>query len=119
MGCPTCKRCTNVEIRDGKPFIYCDYQKRWRDEWGSVDYMFYGPCLHDTTGSSDDDGTRPLTHEERIYSLIMYLKYDYCDDKINNYYYREYLTLLRDVTKDFLTKAKLDLMLYEIRDKRD
>lgn len=62
---------------------------------------------------------KPLSENERIDSLIRYLKDDYCDDKIDNYYYREYLTLLRDVTKDNIIRAKLDMMLLEIRDKRD
>ena len=58
--------------------------------------------------------TIPMPKEQRIRSLIEYLKYDYAHDRIDNYYYLEYLSLLRDTSTDKLTQFKLDRMMGEI-----
>lgn len=62
---------------------------------------------------------QPMPENERIESLMRYLKNDYRDGRIDNYYYREYLTLLRDVTNDNSTKSKLDTILFELKGKCD
>lgn len=55
-----------------------------------------------------------MNTEERIRSLTEYLKYDYCNDRINTYYYREYLSLLKEASKDQITRFKIDRMINEL-----
>lgn len=117
MGCSTCEHNTQTLNRNGiwDWIIYCKHFKCWKEaDPRNTEFS----CLYDTSDMAIDvSDKRAMTTEERIYSLINYLKYDYCHDRITNYYYREYLTLLHDASDDVLTKSKLDLMLMEIRGK--
>lgn len=55
-----------------------------------------------------------LTQDQRIRSLVEHLKGEYRDDKIDTPIYREYLLLLRGVSEDRLTQAKIYYMLIEL-----
>jgi hypothetical protein len=55
-----------------------------------------------------------MNTDERIRSLLEYLKHDYCDDKLDTPLYREYLSLLKEVSKDQLTRSKLNMMIIEL-----
>ena len=56
-------------------------------------------------------------NDQDIRSLLEYLKSQYCDDKINNETYLQYLEFLYRMSKDPITrKGKIAILIYEVEE---
>lgn len=59
--------------------------------------------------------TDSMTKDERLGSLFGYIQSEYSSNRINTYYYREYLLFLHDVCHDDSSiKSEIATILYEL-----